>query len=102
MARKKPKRTWVWAPRKPKPPAVPDDLKAEVEAKANVLIQEFLVPEYVKPPPKDQRWNYLTGISGKWHRSFFYLVGHYASPGPNALSPTFDSKFTRLEYAGGG
>jgi hypothetical protein len=102
MARKKPKRTWVWAPRKPTPPAVPDDLKAEVEAKANDLIREFLEPTFVKPPPKDKRWNYLTGISAKWHRSFFYFVGHYASLGPDALSPTFESRFARLEYAGGG
>jgi hypothetical protein len=35
---------------------------------------------------EEPRWNYLTGIHTKWHRSFFYLVGDYASPGPNALS----------------
>ena len=102
MAKKKPKRTWVWAPRKPTPPPVPDDLRAEVEAKANALIENFLRPTFVKRPPKDKRWNYLTGISTKWHRSFFYFVGHYASPGPNALSPTFESKFARMEYAGDG
>ena len=56
MAKKKPKRTWVWEPRKPTPPPVPNDLKAEVEAKANELIEDFLEPTYVKPPPKDQRW----------------------------------------------
>ena len=41
-------------------------------------------------PPKDKRWNHLIGITTKWHRSFFYFVGQYASPGPDALSPTFD------------
>jgi len=102
MAKKKPKRTWVWATRKPTPPTVPDDLKAEVEAKANVLIREYMVPTLVKPPPEDKRWNYLTGITTKWHRSFFYLVGHYASPGPDAISSTFESRFARMEYAGGG
>jgi hypothetical protein len=54
MAKKKPKRTWVWSPRKSTPPAVPDDLKAEVEAEAGALIREFLVPSYVKPPPEDK------------------------------------------------
>jgi hypothetical protein len=37
-------------------------------------------------------------IHTKWHRSFFYFVGDWASPGPNALSPTFESPFARLEY----
>jgi hypothetical protein len=100
MAKKKPKRTWGWAPRKPKPPPVPDDLKAEVEDKAKELIQGYLEPTYVKQPPKDRRWNYLTGISTKWHRSFFYLVGHYATHSPDALSPTFESRFARMEHAG--
>jgi hypothetical protein len=81
---------------------VPDDLKAEVEAKANELIKTFLKPTYVKRPPKDKRWNYLTGISTKWHRSFFYFVGDYACPGPNALTPTFESRFARMEYVGDG
>ena len=36
MAKKKSKRTWVWAPRKPPPPPVPDDLKTEVETKAMI------------------------------------------------------------------
>src|SRR4051812_14260273 len=100
MAKKKPQRRWVWAPKKPTPPSVPDDVKAEVEAKAGELIRDFLVPTYVKPPPEDARWNFLTGITTKWHRSFFYFVGEYASPGPNALSPTFESRFARMEYAG--
>ena len=58
------------------------------------------MPSPAKPPPKDPRWNYLIGIKTKWHRSFFYFIGVYASPGPDALSPTFESGFTRLEYAG--
>ncbi len=81
---------------------MPDDLRAAVEAKANALIQDFLKPTFVKRPPKDKRWNYLTGISTKWHLSFLYFVGHYASPGPNALAPTFELKFARMEYAGDG
>ena len=56
--------------------------------------------EFIKPPPEDRRWNYLTGISAKWHRSFFHLVSTYASPGPDALSPTFESPFARMEYVG--
>src|SRR5436309_423834 len=96
------RREWTWVPAKPAKPAVPYEVKAEVQRKADELIETFLKPQYVKRPPKNPRWNYLTGIKTKWHRSFFYLIGVYASPGPNALSPTFESGFTRLEYAGDG
>ena len=96
------KRQWTWAPDRRLKPKVPDEVKAEVQRKADELVEQHLKPEHVKPPPKDTRWNYLTGIHTKWHRSFFYLVGDYASPGPNALSPTFESPFARLEHVGGG
>jgi hypothetical protein len=33
-------------------------------------------------------------------RPYFYFFATYASPGPNALSPTFESKFARMEYLG--
>ena len=41
-------------------------------------------------------------IGGKWNRSYFYFITNYACPGPNALSPTFESKFARMEYLGNG
>ena len=95
-------RGWTWGPSKRLKPAVPDDLKAEVAAKADELVATNLVPRFVKPPPKDPRWNYLTGIKTKWQGNFFYFIGEWASPGPNALSPGFESGFARLEYVGGG
>ncbi len=101
MAKKQPK-MWVYSPRKPPKPAVLDTVKAQVEAKAKELIGQVLKPEHVKPPPKDPRWNYLTDITCKWHRSYFYFIGVYACPGPNALSPSFESPFARLEYTAGG
>ena len=101
MAKKQPKR-WVYSPPKPAKPKVPEAVKAEVEAKAGELIETVLKPKFVKPPPKDQRWNYLIDVGAKWYRSYFYFFSTYACPGPNALSPTFESKFARLEYVGGG
>jgi hypothetical protein len=102
MAKKKPKRMWIYSPKKPTPPQVPDDIKAEVEARANELVETYLKPTYIKPPPKDRRWNYIIDVFIKWHRSFFYFCSTYACPGPNALSPTFESRFARMEYVGDG
>jgi hypothetical protein len=100
MAKKQPKR-WVYSPPKPPKPSVPEKVKTEVEAKAKELIDEVLRPEHVKGP-EDPRWNYLTDITCKWHRSYFYFVGVWASPGPNAISPSFEAGFARMEYVGDG
>jgi hypothetical protein len=89
--------TWVHSPEKLK---APDDLKAEVLSKANELIEEFLKPQFIKPPPKNWRWNYIIDIHAKSYRSFFYFIATYRSRGPTAIKPTFESPFARLEYAG--
>jgi hypothetical protein len=82
------------------PRSVPDLLKTEVEAKAKDLIENVLKPKHLQPPPKDERFNYIIDISEKWYRNYFYLLSTYACPGPNALSPTFEAKFARMEYLG--
>jgi hypothetical protein len=101
MAKKQPKR-WVYSPTKPPKSAVPDGIKAEVEAKAKALIDGVLKPQHVKPPPKNAGFNYVTDIMAKWHGSYFYFISIYACPGPNALSPTFEEKFARMEHVGEG
>jgi hypothetical protein len=98
MPKKRPK-TWTWVYRPPKPP-VPADLKAEVGRKAEAVVQEFLKPQFIKPPPKDWRWNYITDIHSKWHRSFVHFSATYRSRGPTASKPTFEAPFARLDYAG--
>ena len=82
-------------------PKVPDDLKKEVQAKADDLVEKVLKPLYIKPPPKKPRWNYPIDIWTKWNRSFFYFGSTWACPGPNAIAPTFEVPFARLEYVGG-
>ena len=82
--------------------SVPHDLKAEVEAKANSLIVNVLKPEHVQKPPEGNRFNYIIDIGTKWYREHFYFVSTYACPWPKALSPTFKSKFARMEYVGNG
>ena len=80
--------------------SVPHDLKADVEAKAHSLIVNILKPEHVQKPPESRRFNYIIDIRAKWHRKHFYFVSTYACPWPGALSPTFESKFARMEYVG--
>ena len=96
----KSRKVWMLSPAKKPKSSMPDSIKAEVEAKATDLVENVLKPKYVLPPPKDERFNYIIDIGAKWYRNYFYFVSTYACPGPNAISPTFESKFTRLEYMG--
>jgi hypothetical protein len=96
---KKQKR-WVYSPKKSPVHEVPETVKADVGNKANELIESFLKPTYIKPPPEDDRFNYLVDISSKWYRNYFYFCNRYNCPGPNAIRPYFDDKFARLEYVG--
>ena len=91
---------WEIRPQKKAKPRLPDSLKAEVEAKAAALIENVLKPKHVQPPAEDERFNYIIAIGARWHGQFFYFFSTYACPGPNALSPSFESKFARMEYLG--
>lgn len=85
-----------------KTPSVASSLKAEVQAKADGLIVNVLKPQYVKPPSKDEQFNYITDIAAKWFRNNFYLIATYACPSPNACSQSFEWKFARMEPLGDG
>lgn len=99
-ARKKPRRLWPAAPGRESKPRIPDDLKQRLQAEAEDLLEEFR-PTYIQPPPEHPTFNYRTGLHTQWFRSYLYLCSTYACPSPNALSPTFEVRSTRLEYAGG-
>jgi len=77
-------------------------MKVEVETKAKELVESFLKPEYIKPPPEDMHFNYVVDIYTKWYRNYFYFSAKYAFPGPNAIAPFFETKFARMEYVGDG
>lgn len=87
---------WNIRPAK-KPASVTDSLMTEVEQKAQELIENVLKPRYVLPPPKEKQGNYITDIGAKWYGNYFYFFTTYACPGPNALSPTFEWRFARME-----
>lgn len=93
----KSKKRWVYSPAKEPKTAVGDSAKQEVERKANEFIETALKPNYIQPPPKEPKLNYVIGLSTKWHGRYFYFVATYACPFPNAISPTFEVNFARLE-----
>jgi hypothetical protein len=97
-----PRNPWDIHPRKKPRTPLSASLKGEVEAKAIALIEDVLKPKHVLPPPKDGQFNYIIDIGAKWYRNYFYFISTYACPGPNALSPTFESKFARMEHLGNG
>lgn len=96
----KSKKRWVYSPAKPDKATLPAHLKEEIEQKSQQLIDSFLKPTYIQPPPTEARFNYLTDIWTKWYRGYFYFCTTYASPGPTALSPSFEDRFARMEYVG--
>jgi hypothetical protein len=97
----KPREPWNIRPAK-KRASVPPSLKTEVESKALALIETVLKPKYVQPPKPGEQLNYISDIGSKWHRNYFYFFAIYSCPSPNALSPTFESMFARLESLGEG
>lgn len=94
------KKRWVYSPKKQSASKVPDSLKQTVTDKADELVNTVLIPQHVKPPPEDNQFNYLVNIYTKWYRNYFYFCSTYNSPGPHAMSPSFEDKFARLEYVG--
>ncbi len=75
-------------------------IKQEVNQKAGELIENVLKPKHIKPPPKGHQLNYLVDITTKWLGSKCYFISIYRSPGPHAMSPTFETKFAKMEYIG--
>lgn len=100
MAKKR--KAWMISPGKSPKPSVPDSVKAELEAKANELIENVLKPKHVRPPKTGEQFNYISDIGAKWIRNYFYFNSTYSCPGPDALAPSFESKFARMEYLGDG
>ena len=99
---KRGQKAWTFRPQNSPKPKVPENVKEEVETKANELVESFLKPEHIKPPPEDMRFNYVVDIYTKWYHSSFYFCAKYACPDPLAVSPFFEIKFARMEYVGDG
>ena len=97
---KKRQKGWFFPPQKPPKHKVTENVKIDVEMKATQLVESFLKPKYIKVTPTDEKFIYIVDIYTKWYRNYFYFYSKYISLSPNAISPFFERKFARLEYAG--
>ncbi len=94
------RKTWMPASQRRKKPQVPDSIKLILKKKADEIIENVLKPKHIKPPPTDNDFKYLVDIYSKWYRNYFYFCAKYNCPSPNAISPSFETKFARMEYVG--
>ena len=95
----KQRKAWVFDSAKRPKSALSGTLKDEVDTKAGKLIEKTLKPRHIQPPEGSQS-NYITDITTEWIGSTCYFISIYACPGPNAIAPTFEEKFARMEYVG--
>jgi hypothetical protein len=98
------RKVWVYDPARAfrqSKARVPTDIQREVQRRAQDLIDSTLKPRYIQPRDKKAQFNYLADIHAKWRGPFFYFCSTYCSPGPKAFSLSFESRFARLQYAGG-
>lgn len=103
MAKKKLPKTWMLpTTSRPAKSPVSERIRADLDARATKLVEVVLKPRYMRPPPKKPRFNYITDVWVKWIGSAFYFGTTYTCPGPNAISPSFESRFARMEHLGGG
>ena len=98
----KQQKTWMLKPAKTSKTSIPDAIKTDLEMKSANLIENVLKPKHVVPQKPDMEFNYVSDVGTKWFRKYFYFFSTYTCPGPNALSPAFESDFARMEYLGAG
>jgi hypothetical protein len=98
VKKKKPRRMWIWVPPEKPKPKVPNAIKQQLTEEANQLIETVLKPKYLELPPTDNDFNYIADIYSRWYRNYFYFIAQYNCPSPEALAPSFESKYVRLEY----
>jgi hypothetical protein len=92
------KRSWRATPPKKSKPNAPESTQLILKEKADWLINDVMKPEYMKPAPTNDDFNYIADIYSKWYRNYFYFCATYNCPSANAISPSFEAKFARMEY----
>jgi hypothetical protein len=72
--------------------------KATLKANADRFVQDCYKATFIRPPPKEARFNYIVDFFTKWHGVYLQFIARYACPGPKAISPFFETAFARLGY----
>lgn len=70
----------------------------EINAKAQKFHNEVFKNIVIRPAPADAQFNYMVDVSAKWHGAYLIFVTKYACPGPNAMSPFFETPLARFGY----
>ena len=86
-----------WA-RSDTPPRIklPPGRKRAILNEAEAFLTSYYRAECIKPPPPDYEFNYIVDFSVRWSSPYLRFVAKYACPGPNAISPSFETAFARL------
>jgi hypothetical protein len=78
------RKIWVYSPRKPPKPGVPEAIKQALDAKAGELVASTLQPRHVQPAPAAlrcvcsgcrPRCTILHARGGVWHKKHAPLFG---------------------------
>jgi hypothetical protein len=102
-SRRPPGQGWVYDPARAfrqSNATVTPDVQREVQRRGHGLIDSALKPRHIQPPPKTPELNCLVDICSQWRGPFFYFGPKYCSPGSRVLSPSFESRFAKLQCAG--
>lgn len=94
------KAMWMLTPPRQSKPRVPEAAKSLVQKRADELVAAFFGPKFIQPAPEETSFNFVSDISTRWQRSFFYFSATFICPNPGAFAPTFQLPFARLEYVG--
>ena len=91
-------KTWGYFPDKPKKPKVSVSIKKEITDLALEFINTKLKPKNIKDIPTEENRNYVSDITTKWYRNYFYFTSVLKSDHPDLKDKTLDVKFARIEY----
>jgi hypothetical protein len=70
--------------------------KEQCVAEAEKFIAEFYRHKFIKPTPKNYKFNHVVDFQAAFSRSYLRFFAKYACPGSHALSPFFEHPFARL------
>jgi len=89
----------MYRPKKIPKTKIPDLIKEEISGQGRKLVEELRMA-HIKPPSEDNDFSYITDIYLKWHGSSLSFCAQYCCRALNCISPSFERKFARMEYAG--